>query len=494
MGRLLLPKILLISPRGTESFWEMRWFTDHLLSGKKHVSPPIGLATIAALTPNDWEVEICDEYIEEIPWDTAADIVGVTGTCLQYPRQIEILRKFRRLGKYTVAGGPYVSLVPERYSGEADALVLGEAEYTWPQFCQDWPSPATFYKDFRTPDLADSPIPRFDLLKLDQYLYATAQFSRGCPFACEFCDAIVIYGRKPRTKGIDQMIAELEAAYAAGARNLFFAEDNLIGHQGAARKLFRALAEWQETLPEKMKFGTELSINAAYDDEMLYLMRKANFDWVFVGIETPNLETLKNIGKPQNTKQDLIQSIYKMYRAGIHVYGGFVLGFDEDDPSVFDRMYKFIMRTGIQVAQISVLVAFPKTPLFERLKSDGRLAHEDASPDLFKGYTNIIPLKMTREQLALGHRLLYKKLYTHEAIAERINVKVKEMGNAGMVYNDYGNFATARRLIKAIPTDIRRTPKKLRPMVLKEWSLGLMIKDFVERTANGRDSSREVHL
>ncbi len=489
-----MTKLLLINPRGPDSFWEMRWFIDYLLPGKSHVSPPVGLATIAALTPDDWEIEIIDEYVDEVPMETDADIVGVGGTCLQYPRQRELIQHFNRQGKYTVAGGPYVSLVPSDYACLADTRVVGEAEYTWPRFCADWPRPQSEYVEFGDVALTDSPTPRFDLLKLDQYLYSTVQFSRGCPFRCEFCDAIVIYGRKPRTKDNDQIIAELDQAYARGVRSVFFAEDNLIGNKKVAKALFRRLIEWRAGFDEPMKFGTEVTLNIAYDDEMLALMREAGFDWVFIGLETPNNDTLIDVKKNQNTKADMIESVYKIYRAGVHIYAGFILGFDEDTTESFEAMRDFVQASGVQVAQISPLIAFQRTPLYDRLKKDGRLLSEDITMDIAIGDTNIIPKQMTRDELRRGHRWVYEQLYTYEAIAERVAIKAREMGTAGMEYNDYGNFGTARKLKRSIPEQYRDMPKELRPMMLKEWSMGLMIKDYVEANLSGSDSLRTVHV
>ena len=483
-------KLLLINPRGPETFWQFNWLAKYLLPDRGQINPPLGLATVAALTPDDWEVEIIDENIEEVPLETDADIVGVTATNIEYKRQVELLEHFRKQGKYTVAGGPYVSLVPEKYLLKAKTLVCGEAERTWPKFCQDWPNPKPLYNEAGTIQLEEVPVPRFDLLKMERYLYATMQFSRGCPFACEFCDAIVMFGRTPRTKPFNQVKAELDELYANGVRNVFFADDNLIGNKKIAKQLFRTLIEWQEE-NGPMKFGTEASINLAYDDELLSLMREANFDWVFIGIETPDPQTLKNTGKGQNAARDMMESIRKIYETGMHIYAGFIVGFDEDDVTVFDRQYDFIMESGVQVAMISPLIAFPRTPLYARLEKDGRLLGDGHVMDNTHGGTNIIPKNMTYEELIEGHKSLYKKLYTYENIAKRIENKMRWLKDA-QVYNDYGDFKTSRKLNAALPMDMRTVGEMNgndKRLVLKEWSLGLMVKDYVERNVLGGSNS-----
>ena len=240
----MLTRLLLINPRFPESFWSFRWAIDSVLSNKRTVNPPLGLATVAALSPPEWQVEIVDENIETIPLKPTADIIGVCGMGVQFRRQKELLSYYRGLGYYVVAGGSYASLCPERYETLADTVVAGEAEYIWKEFCRDFEAgkQRALYEEKGVVALEDSPTPRFELLKLDRYTNISLQFSRGCPFRCEFCDIIVMFGRKPRTKSCEQVGRELDALRALGARNVFFVDDNFIGDKNVAKDLLRYLS------------------------------------------------------------------------------------------------------------------------------------------------------------------------------------------------------------------------------------------------------------
>ncbi len=241
-------KILLINPRFPESFWSFKWAVDTILKEKRTLNPPLGLATLAALCPQDWEIEIIDENIESIPLEPKADLIGICGMGIQFKRQSELLSFYRQKGHFVVAGGSYASLCPELFTTLADAVVAGEAEYIWKEFCQDFELgvPKPLYHETGTVDLTDSPIPRFDLLKLDKYQAVSLQFSRGCPFQCEFCDIIVMFGRKPRTKTVEQVGRELDLLRKLGVHNAFFVDDNLIGNKPLAKDLMRYLAKYQE--------------------------------------------------------------------------------------------------------------------------------------------------------------------------------------------------------------------------------------------------------
>ncbi|MGH8648049.1 MAG: B12-binding domain-containing radical SAM protein, partial [Burkholderiales bacterium] len=288
-------RLLLINPRFDESFWSFRWALDEILPGKRAVNPPLGLATLAALSPPHWTVEIVDENIETVPLAPRADVIGVCGMAAQFERQAELLAYYRAKGYRVVAGGSYASLLPERYEALADTVISGEAEYIWPQFCRDLERghPRALYRETGTVALADSPTPRFDLLKLERYSTATLQFSRGCPYRCEFCDIIVMFGRKPRYKHPERIGRELDALRAAGARSVFFVDDNLIGNRPQAKALLAFLAEYQARHRYRFSFGTEASLNLARDAELLRLFQAANFAWVFIGIETTDEASLK---------------------------------------------------------------------------------------------------------------------------------------------------------------------------------------------------------
>jgi radical SAM superfamily enzyme YgiQ (UPF0313 family) len=299
---------LLINPKFPESFWSFQWAIDNVFSGKRATTPPLGLATLAALCPESWQVEIVDENIDPVPSRPDADVVGICGMGVQFKRQKELLAYYREQGYFVVAGGSYASLCPELYGALTDSVVAGEAEYIWKEFCRDFEIGAArpLYRETGEVALTDSPVPRFDLLKLDQYEVASLQFSRGCPFRCEFCDIIVMFGRKPRTKSLEQVGRELDRLREVNVHSVFFVDDNLIGNKPLAKELLQFLYEYQEKHDYWFDFGTEVSLNVAQDDELLRLFQLANFEWVFIGIESPDEESLKETLKFQNTRQDML--------------------------------------------------------------------------------------------------------------------------------------------------------------------------------------------
>ncbi len=294
---------------------------------------------------------------------------------VQFQRQSELLAYYRGRGLSVVAGGSYASLCPEKYAERADAVIAGEAEYVWPQFCKDFEAgiPEALYRETGTVELPDSPVPRFDLLKLDLYSGASLQFSRGCPFRCEFCDIIVMFGRRPRVKTMEQVGRELDALRAQGVKRVFFVDDNLIGNRPQAKALLHFLKDYQTRHNYQFGFGTEASLNLASDDELLRLFREANFSWVFIGIETPDEASLKETKKTQNVGGNMLENLYRVYANGIDVLAGFIVGFDNDTLETFDVQHDFIMASGIQSAMIGLLHALPRTPLYERLEKEGRL-------------------------------------------------------------------------------------------------------------------------
>jgi radical SAM superfamily enzyme YgiQ (UPF0313 family) len=494
-------RLLLVNPRFNESFWSFRWALREILSGKRTVNPPLGLATLAALCPPDWEVRIVDENVEPVPLKPDADIVGVCGMGAQHRRQAELLHHFRGQGYYTVAGGSYASLCPERYATLADTVVSGEAEYIWKAFCRDYTAgqPRPLYRETGTVALADSPVPRFDLLKLRHYTTATLQFSRGCPFRCEFCDIIVMFGRRPRWKTLPQVERELDALRALHVRNVFFVDDNLIGHKAVAKELLRFLRDYQMRHGYRFNFGTEASLNLAQDTELLQLMREANFEWVFIGIESPDEATLKETRKTQNTHEDVLTSIQRIFAHGIDVLGGFIVGFDNDTPATFERQQRFISSSGIQVAMIGLLTALPKTPLHERLRKEGRLLGEADASDNTQLATNVVPKRMGYEEMIASYQRLYRRLLSDRGIAQRVRNKARHM--RAPVYR--GNYTLgervsilARLLVKGLlPGGVPRVVQFLRslpwtaptkiPLAVMDWIAALSMRDFVERHFRG---------
>jgi radical SAM superfamily enzyme YgiQ (UPF0313 family) len=426
-------RLLLINPKVPDSFWSFKWAIHTILPGKRAVNPPLGLATLAALCPSDWEVEIADENVEPVPLSPDADIVGIGGMGVQVRRQRELLAYYRARGHYVVIGGAAASLLPETYEGLADTVVAGEAEYIWPEFCRDFAAgkPKALYRETGTVDLADSPVPRFDLLKLPLYANATLQYSRGCPFTCEFCDIIVMFGRKPRMKNPDQIGRELDALRQYGMRNVFFVDDNMIGNKKKAKELLRFLVKYQEKHGRTLSFGTEVSLNVAQDEELLDLCKAANFNWFFIGIESPDAASLKETGKSQNLREDILTSVRRIYSRGIDVFGGFIIGFDNDTPQTFEDQYRFITDAGIQTAMIGQLAALPRTPLYARMEREGRLREIDEESDNTRLRSNIIPKTMSDDEMSGLYRDIYRRLLTDAGIGLRIRNKARHLASPG---------------------------------------------------------------
>lgn len=488
--------LYLINPRFPESWWSSQWALDHILPGKRAINPPLGLATLAALAPPHWQVEILDENIEDIPAHVTADIVGVCGMGVQFPRQKELLARFRAAGHFVIAGGSYASLCPEHYESLADAVIAGEAENIFPEFCRDFEagSAKRLYHETGTVDLACSPVPRFDLLKLGRYHYATLQFSRGCPFRCEFCDIIVMFGRKPRTKTLEQVGRELDSLRRLGMRNIFFVDDNLIGNLPMARKLLLFLADYQKRHDWQFHFGTEASLNLSQHPDLIAALRAANFGWVFIGIESTDPASLKETMKTQNLHEDILTSVRRIYAQGIEVLAGFIIGFDHDTLDSFEQQYRFITDAGIQAAMIALLTALPKTPLYDRLKRAGRLTTLDDVNDAMRPATNVVPLRMPYEAMIEGYAALYRRLLQDREIARRIRNKLHFLAKPPSYtgYDGRESVLILWRLLRKgiLPGGPRRLWYFLRSLdprpsaasvAIAEWITALSMRDFALR-------------
>ena len=473
-------KIYLIAPKNPESFWTF----DRILPSlkKKCVFPNLSLPTVAGITPPQHEVVLCDENVQAIDFDTDADIIGITGYVIHQQRIIDIAAQFRRRGKFVVAGGPLASLCPEELQDAVDVVFVDEAEYTWPQFLSDYEA-GCWQKQYRQdekPNMQDSPLPRFDLLQVSQYRTMTIQFARGCPFNCEFCDIIVMYGRRPRTKTVAQVMAEVQEIHRLGVRNIFVVDDNFIGNKHEAKELLRSLAEWQRAREYPIEFMTEVTLNIAQDDELLQLMRQANFTTIFIGIESPRVASLQETHKTQNLRQSILESVHRIQRAGMEVMAGMIVGFDHDDPSIFDEQFRFIQEARIPVSMTGMLNAVPKTPLYERLKTAGRLIAESVGDQFV--FTNIIPHGMSRLQLYEGYKHLLERLYSYRNYRRRTMQLILNKG-AQIETRLIASGQDLRILLRVLWTCILRASPR------RAWmTLSLMIETALRRPRALRDA------
>ncbi|HEY1601026.1 MAG TPA: B12-binding domain-containing radical SAM protein [Pirellulales bacterium] len=409
--------ICLINPRFEPSYWGFE-FALPLYPGDKRSTMISGSLSSVAGMCGDHNVTVIDENVEEIDWESLRqyDIVGVTGMNVQKNRIREILVRLREMQIFSVVGGPFVTVDENFFAGLCDVKFIGEAETTWPQFLDDFSRglpTETRYKQAQPTDMSQVPRPRFDLLKVDRYASGALQYSRGCPFQCEFCDIIVIFGRRPRVKKPDQLVAELDEMRRVGFHSAFIVDDNFIGDKKKAKALLEKLIPWMEEHNYPLRLTTEASIDLAEDPELMDMMYRANFRSVFIGIETPRLDSLKETKKFQNVRGDSLEAkLARIQRAGLEINAGFIVGFDSDDKGIFDDQFRFIQDNGITLAMVGMLQAIPTTPLYERLEREGRLVVEDPN-------CNFIPQQMTRDELVSGYQDLVKRLYTPEAFLER---------------------------------------------------------------------------
>ncbi len=488
-------QIYLIQPKFPPSYWGLDYFLP--MTPFRGIFPPLGLLTLAALTPPDFRVTLCDENAgERIDYDASAEVIGITGYIIQMAHVFAIADRFRARGKTVVLGGPLANLLPAECRAHCDVLFEGEAEYTWPRFLREFAAGrhADHYQEHDKIHLPDSPPPRLDVLKR-RYAHGIVQCTRGCPFTCEFCDIIVMYGRKMRYKPVAQVLVEVQAWQRLGAAQVFFADDNFVGNRAYAKELLRALIAWNAAQRQPLSFYTQASIDMVRDDELLGLLRDANFGSVFIGIESPRKASLAETHKTQNEKLDLVAAIHKIQSYNLFIQAGMIVGFDQDDPSIFDEQYEFLQAAQIPIAMLSVLLAVPKTPLYQRLEAAGRI---DNGTDIERyvgteGGTNFLPLRMTREELRRGQARLYRRLYSPEAFAARLlgnlerfrDVRYrpeplaldKLMTFARLVRHYCGHGKASRRFLgRILGRTLRHSPRSLRLVIMM---LG-MYKHFCE--------------
>ncbi len=414
-------KILLVYPRYPDTFWSFRYAMKFI--ARKASFPPLGLLTVAAMFPGEWDQKLVDMNVrplsdEELAW---ADYVFISAMTIQRESAREVIARCRQLGVKTVAGGPLFTACHEDFP-EVDHLVLGEAELTLPPFLADLAKGAArhFYADDRRADLKTTPIPLWELIDVRNYAAMNIQYSRGCPFDCEFCDITALFGHKPRTKGIAQLLAELDSLHARGWRGaIFLVDDNFIADRGKLkREVLPALIDWMESKGRPFYFYTEASIDLADDAQLMELMVRAGFEEVFIGIETPHEEGLAESGKLQNRNRDMLSSVKCIQQAGLQVHGGFIVGFDSDPPEIFDRQIRFIQESGIVTAMVGILIALRGTRLYQRLGREGRLLGDTSGNNTGLGL-NFIPRMETKALIDGYHRIL-EAIYSPRNYYQRV--------------------------------------------------------------------------
>jgi len=419
-------KALLIYPEFPDTFWGFKHALKFIR--KKAALPPLGLLTLGAMLPKEWSKRLIDINVrrlteKDLEW---ADVVFISGMVVQRESARQAIARCKKAGLKVVAGGPLFTSEYEQFE-EVDHFVLNEAELTLPPFLADLEQgcPKRIYEASRFPDIRKTPVPMWELADLKRYASMSIQFSRGCPFDCEFCNVTVLFGHRPRIKTSEQIIAELDALYSLEWRGqFFFVDDNFIGNKMYLKtQLLPALIEWRKD-KRGVVFNTEASINLADDATLMKMMVEAGFDAVFIGIETPDDESLAECNKKQNRNRDLVECVKRIQRAGLQVTGGFIVGFDSDTPSIFQKHIDFIQKSGIVTAMVGLLQAPAGTRLYKRLKQEGRLVGQ-SSGDNVDGTTNIIP-QMDLVTLREGYRNIMRHIYSRKHFYKRVKTFLRE--------------------------------------------------------------------
>ena len=437
-------KILLLLPKFPKTFWSFKYALPFL--GKRAAFPPLGLLTVAALLPKEWEKKLIDLNIQnlnekELLW---ADFIFISAMVIQKESVKEIIGQAKKLGKKIVAGGPLFTTGYEEFLKNVDHFILGEAELTLPLFLKDLKrgNLKKIYKPNQWPDISKTPVPLWELIDMKKYASMSIQSSRGCPFNCEFCDIILLNGRIPRTKSKDQILNELNALYQRRWRgSVFFVDDNFIGNRANLKEeILPAIIKWMEEKKYPFTFNTQVSINLADDKELIQLMAKAGFNTVFIGIESPDQESLKECGKFQNMNRNLLESTRIIQNHGLQVQAGFIIGFDQDTSSIFDRMIIFIQKSGIVTAMVGLLQAAPKTRLWERLKKEKRLISQPTGNNT-ECTINFLT-KMNNYSLMSGYKRVINHIYSPKNYYQRLINFLKEYQpmERGSYYIDLAHF------------------------------------------------------
>jgi radical SAM superfamily enzyme YgiQ (UPF0313 family) len=419
-------RVLLVSPRIPTTYWSYKYALPFVR--KKALLPPLGLLTVGGMLPEDYELRLIDMNVEalrreDIEW---ADMVFLSAMIVQQKSFEQVVALCRECATPVVAGGPYPTSSFQTIEG-VDHFVLDEAECTLPEFLQDCERGEArhVYRAEGKPDLDLTPLPRFDLVDVNLYESMPLQFSRGCPFDCEFCDIIELFGRKPRTKDPRQFMREVDHLYTTGFRgSLFIVDDNFVGNKNKAKKLLPPLAAWQKAHGYPFSVSTEASITLAQDEELLDLMVAAGFTMVFIGIETPDAKTLAMTHKTQNLREDVLSSVARIQQRGIEVSGGFIVGFDGETEDIFERQKEFIQKAGIPTAMVGLLIALPHTQLYRRLKKEGRILAETHGNNTHDFDLNFVP-HMPKQKLLNGYKWLLNQVYSPRNYFERSLTMIK---------------------------------------------------------------------
>jgi radical SAM superfamily enzyme YgiQ (UPF0313 family) len=463
-------RTLLIYPEFPKTFWSYEKILE--LVNRKVLLPPLGMVTVAALLPQHWEMKLVDRNVREVKEEewAWAELVVISGMIVQKADMATQIAKAKERGLPVAVGGPFASSTPDAPELDlADFKVLDEGEITLPLFIEAierGESGGRFSANGDKPDVTTTPIPRFDLLEFDAYDSMSVQFSRGCPFQCEFCDIIVLYGRKPRTKTPEQLLAELQSLYDLGwRRSIFLVDDNFIGNKRNAKLLLPALKQWQIERGYPFSFSTEASVDLASDEELMTMMAEARFDSVFLGIETPDEASLETAKKLQNTRSSLEESVDRITSYGIRVMAGFIIGFDGEKAGAGDRIVEFVTRTGIPAAMMGMLQALPNTGLWHRLEKEGRLIQEktDAKGVNQTNLLNFVPTRPIRE-IANEYVDAFCRLYEPHAYIDRVTHYYLKVGKPRW-----------QQFVKAAPLGKPTLPSwtDVRALAIVVWRQGL---------------------
>jgi radical SAM superfamily enzyme YgiQ (UPF0313 family) len=459
-------RVLLLYPLFPKSFWSFE--KTLALLGRKAMLPPLGLITVAAILPQTWEFKLVDRNIRDVTeaeW-AWADLVILSAMIVQKEDFLSQIQQAKQRGKRVAVGGPYATSLPQdALDAGADYLILDEGEITLPLFVeavQRGETAGVFRSNGEKPDVTSTPVPRFDLLEFDAYSEMSVQFSRGCPFQCEFCDIIVLYGRKPRTKSPEQLLAELDRLYELGwRRSIFMVDDNFIGNKRNVKLLLNALQPWMVEHGYPFSFATEASIDLAGDQDLMDQMVACNFGAVFLGIETPDEDSLTLTQKYQNTRDPLVESVLTIARSGLRVMAGFIIGFDGEKTGAGDRIVEFVEKTSIPTALFSMLQALPDTALWHRLQKEGRLRQPSANIN----QTTLMNFVPTRPITEIAHEYIdaFWRLYDPERFLDRVYRHYLLLGQA--TYPKKGK-TTKKKLDRTL----------LRALLIIGWRQGVLRK------------------